>query len=312
MLTYGDGVCDVDLSALLAFHRAHGRIATVTAVRPPARFGGLIFDGDLVREFTEKPRSARAGSTAASSCSSRRCSTTSTATDSSLEADALERLAADRQLAAYRHEGFWQCMDTLRDKRLLESLWESGDAPVEGLGVSELVLASTARPSSPARPAWSAAGWSGGCSTRAPTSSASCATGCRSASSSAPGCSTRCSVVRGDVRDQALLERALGEYEIDTVLHLAAQTIVGDRQPQPGLDVRDQHRGTWALLEACRRSPTVEADRRSRRPTRPTATTSSCPTTRTTPLQGRHPYDVSKSCADLIAQSYATPTACRS
>ena len=111
--------------------------------------------------------------------------------------------------------------------------------------------------------------------------------------------------MRGDVRDQALLERALGEYEIDTVFHLAAQTIVGDRQPQPGLDVRDEHRGHLGAARGLPAQPDASSRSSSRRPTRPTATRSSCPTTRTTPLQGRHPYDVSKSCADLIAQAYA-------
>lgn len=111
-------------------------------------------------------------------------------------------------------------------------------------------------------------------------------------------------IVRGDVRDQALLERALGEYEIDTVIHLAAQTIVGIANRNPVSTFETNIAGTWALLEACRRSPTI----------RQIVLASSdkaygdhdqLPYTEDTPLQGRHPYDVSKSCADLIAQSYA-------
>jgi CDP-glucose 4,6-dehydratase len=115
----------------------------------------------------------------------------------------------------------------------------------------------------------------------------------------------RVKVVRGDVTDQAQLERTLGEYEIDTVIHLAAQTIVGIANRNPVSTFETNIGGTWALLEACRRSPTVKQ----------IVTASSdkaygdndvLPYTEAAPLQGRHPYDVSKSCADLIAQSYAT------
>jgi len=129
MLTYGDGVSDVNLSDLLRFHRAQGRIATVTAVRPPARFGGLIFDGDLVAEFTEKPQVGEGWINGGFMVFEPHVFNYLEGDQSILEAHALERLAADRQLAAYRHEGFWQCMDTLRDKRLLESLWQERRAP---------------------------------------------------------------------------------------------------------------------------------------------------------------------------------------
>jgi len=129
MVTYGDGVCNVDLSSLLDFHRAHGRIATVTAVRPPARFGGLIFDGDLVAQFTEKPQIGEGWINGGYMVFEPSLFDYLEGDDSSLEADGLERLAADRQLAAFRHDGFWQCMDTLRDKRLLESLWQGGRPP---------------------------------------------------------------------------------------------------------------------------------------------------------------------------------------
>lgn len=129
MLTYGDGVSDVNLADLLRFHRAQGRIATVTAVRPPARFGGLIFNGDLVAEFTEKPQIGEGWINGGFMVFEPGVFDYLEGDHSILEAHALERLAADRQLAAYRHEGFWQCMDTLRDKRLLESLWQERRAP---------------------------------------------------------------------------------------------------------------------------------------------------------------------------------------
>jgi glucose-1-phosphate cytidylyltransferase len=129
MVTYGDGVADVNLQALLSFHRSLGRIATVTAVRPPARFGGLVFDGDLVTSFTEKPQIGEGWINGGFLVFEPDIFNYLEGDHSSLEADALERLAVDRQLAAYRHEGFWQCMDTLRDKRLLEDLWQKGQAP---------------------------------------------------------------------------------------------------------------------------------------------------------------------------------------
>ena len=129
MVTYGDGVSDLDFQDLLRFHRSHGRLATVTAVRPPARFGGLIFDGDLIAEFTEKPQIGEGWINGGFMVFEASIFDYLEGDDTSLEADALERLAIDGQLAAYQHEGFWQCMDTLRDVRLLESLWESGKPP---------------------------------------------------------------------------------------------------------------------------------------------------------------------------------------
>lgn len=129
MLTYGDGVSDVDLNDLLRFHRAKARLATVTAVRPPARFGGIIFDGDLVSQFTEKPQIGEGWINGGFMVLEPGIFEYLKGDDMSLEADMLERLAADGQLAAYRHDRFWQCMDTLRDVRLLESLWQSGRAP---------------------------------------------------------------------------------------------------------------------------------------------------------------------------------------
>ena len=130
MLTYGDGVSDIDLCDLLRFHRSHGRVATVTAVRPPARFGGLVFDGDLVKEFSEKPQIGEGWINGGFMVFEPGVFDYLTKGDQTiLEADALEQLAADRQLAAYRHERFWQCMDTLREKRHLENLWEQGRAP---------------------------------------------------------------------------------------------------------------------------------------------------------------------------------------
>lgn len=129
MLTYGDGVSDIDLTRLLEFHRAHGRIATVTAVRPAARFGGLVLSGDLVTEFKEKPQIGEGWINGGFMVFEPAVFDYLEADKSSLEADALEKLAADKQLMAYRHEAFWQCMDTVREVRLLETLWRSGSPP---------------------------------------------------------------------------------------------------------------------------------------------------------------------------------------
>lgn len=130
MLTYGDGLSNIDLQSLAAFHAAQNRLATVTAVRPPARFGGLVFNGgELVKEFTEKPQIGEGwingGFMVLEPAVLRRLQ----GDDDSLESDLLEELAAAEQLAAYRHDGFWQCIDTLRDLRMVESLWRSGEAP---------------------------------------------------------------------------------------------------------------------------------------------------------------------------------------
>jgi glucose-1-phosphate cytidylyltransferase len=129
MLTYGDGVADVPCRALVDFHRSHGKLATVTAVRPPARFGGLVFDGDLVTEFTEKPQIGEGWINGGFFVLEPGVLDYIADDETIWERDPLERLAADGQLMAYRHEGFWQPMDTLRDLRLLEALWESGEAP---------------------------------------------------------------------------------------------------------------------------------------------------------------------------------------
>lgn len=129
MMTYGDGVGNVDIRRLLAFHRAHGRLATVTAVRPPARFGGLEFDGDYVSRFTEKPQIGEGWINGGFFVLEPQVLDYIPGDATMWEHEPLERLAEERQLVAYRHEAFWQSMDTLRDVRLLESLWQSDQAP---------------------------------------------------------------------------------------------------------------------------------------------------------------------------------------
>ncbi len=129
MVTYGDGVGNVDINRLLAFHRQHGRLATVTAVRPPARFGGLVLEGQRVREFSEKPQAGEGWINGGFFVFEPAVLDYLSGDDTVLEREPLERLATDGQLMAYPHDGFWQPMDTLREKQLLESLWSSGQAP---------------------------------------------------------------------------------------------------------------------------------------------------------------------------------------
>ena len=129
MLTYGDGVANIPCRELIEFHRSHGKLATVTAVRPPARFGGLVFDGDLVTEFTEKPQIGEGWINGGFFVLEPGVLEYIDGDETIWEREPLERLAADGELMAYRHDGFWQPMDTLRDLRLLEALWESGEAP---------------------------------------------------------------------------------------------------------------------------------------------------------------------------------------
>ena len=131
MTTYGDGVADVNLRALLAFHEAHGKLATVTAVQPPGRFGALDLadDGKTVRSFVEKPGGDGAWMNGGFFVLEPAVLDYIAGDGTLFEREPLERLATDGQLAAYRHRGFWQPMDTLRDKRTLEELWESGAAP---------------------------------------------------------------------------------------------------------------------------------------------------------------------------------------
>jgi glucose-1-phosphate cytidylyltransferase len=129
MLAWGDGVADIDLDALLRFHRAHGRLATLTAVRPPARFGHLELDGERVSEFSEKPQTAEGWINGGMFILEPEVFDYIEGDHDSFERGPLVRLARDGQLMAYRHDSFWQCMDTLRDRKILEELWATGNAP---------------------------------------------------------------------------------------------------------------------------------------------------------------------------------------
>ncbi len=129
MATYGDGVGNIDIGALIDFHRSHGRLATVTAVRPPSRFGGLVLEDGQVKEFSEKPQTGEGWINGGYFVFEREVFGYLPNDATVLEREPLERLADEGQLMAYRHAGYWQPMDTVRERDLLESLWQSGQAP---------------------------------------------------------------------------------------------------------------------------------------------------------------------------------------
>lgn len=129
MLTWGDGVSNVDLRRLIEFHKSHGKLATITAVRPPARYGHMRFDGDRVVAFEEKPQTAEGWINGAFFVLEPEVLDYIEGDMVMFEHAPLENLARDGELVAYRHEGFWSAMDTLRDKHTLQKLWDSGDRP---------------------------------------------------------------------------------------------------------------------------------------------------------------------------------------
>ena len=127
--TYGDGVADIDLTAQAAYHKSHGKLATITAVQPPGRYGALDLDGDQVRDFVEKPQGDGGWINGGYFVLSPKVIKYIAGDETSWEAEPLTNIAHDKQLQAYFHKGFWQPMDTLRDKNHLESLWQNETAP---------------------------------------------------------------------------------------------------------------------------------------------------------------------------------------
>ncbi len=129
MLTYGDGVGNINIPALLDFHEKHRKLATLTAVRPPARFGQLAFDGDQVTHFEEKPQAGEGWINGGFFVLEPEVANYIEGNSTYWEREPLVKISSEGQLVAYRHDDFWQCMDTLRDVHLLEKLWQEGTAP---------------------------------------------------------------------------------------------------------------------------------------------------------------------------------------
>ena len=129
LMTYGDGLSNINIPKLIECHKNHGKLATITAVRPPARFGSMEFDGDLVTKFIEKPQIGEGWINGGFFVLEPKVLDYINSDETMFEREPLERLAKEKQLAAYRHDDFWQCMDTLRDVRLLDTLWKTKEAP---------------------------------------------------------------------------------------------------------------------------------------------------------------------------------------
>jgi len=129
MFTYGDGVADINLDALLQFHKTHGKLATVTAVRTPARFGRLAIKNDQVTDFYEKPEEGEGWINGGFFVLNAKVLDYIEGDKTAWEHAPIERLAREGQMVSYSHRGFWSCMDTLREKNMLDDLWQSGKAP---------------------------------------------------------------------------------------------------------------------------------------------------------------------------------------
>ena len=256
MLTYGDGVSDVDIRRLVEFHKSHGKIATVTTVPPISRFGVIdLAENERVSSFNEKPKTD-GWINAGFFVFNRQVFDYLGGDECIFEREPLERLARDGQLMAYRHDGFFYAMDTYREYQHLNELWSRGRA-VEGLGVSGfwqdrpvLVTGATGLVGAWLTRRLLDAGADVVCLVRdwVPQSELV-----------RTGTLDRVKVVRGDIRHRDVVERAIGEYEIDTVIHLAAQTIVGIANRNPISTFESNIQGTWNLLEACRRAPLVKS-----------------------------------------------------
>ena len=280
----------------------------MTAVRPPARFGGLVFDGDLVAEFTEKPQIGEGWINGGFFVFEPARPRLPRGRRHEPGGRALERLRRTRaSSSAYRHDGFWQCMDTLRDKRLLDRCGSPATGAVEAPGRDARRSGATGPTlvDGRHRPASAAGSCGGSLEAGARRRLPRARLGAQVEAVRSGLLERRDGRARRRPRPRRCSSARSGEYEIDTVIPPRGADDRRDRQPQPGLDVRDEHR---AAPGRCSR-PAGAAQRSSRssspRPTRPTATTRQLPYGEDTPLAGRHPYDVSKSCADLIAQSYA-------
>lgn len=154
MATYGDGVADIDINKLVDFHKAHGKLATVTAVHPPARFGCLDMQDGLVCRFAEKPQTGEGWINGGFFVFEPEVLEYLDGDDCVLEKSPLERLSQDQQLMAYCHDGFWQPMDTLREKQLLEELWNSNKAPWKGTNDDDFFRGLSRKKGADNRPDW--------------------------------------------------------------------------------------------------------------------------------------------------------------
>ena len=312
--TYGDGVSNVNIPALLDFHKKHGRLVTLTATRPTSRFGALdIADDGAVTQFTEKPPGEGRWVNGGYFVLSPKVGKYIADDAMPWERVPMETLAREGQVAAYKHDGFWQPMDTMHDKNLLEDLWRSGKRALEGLVAM------------PAIQFWAGkrvfltghTGFKGswlslwlqhlgaevtGYALEPPTDpslfrKADVACGMRS--------------VIGDIRDAAHLAASMQSAQPEIVLHLAAQPLVRQSYADPVGTYQTNVLGTIHVLEAVRQTPSVRAI--------VVITTDKCyenkewiwPYRETDPLGGYDPYSSSKACAEIVTAPGVTPFSIR-
>ncbi len=306
MVTYGDGVGNVNITKLVAFHRSHGKAATVTAVRPPSRFGGLVVEGGRVREFTEKPQTGEGWINGGFFVFEPRVFSYLDGDESVLEKTPLERLARDGELMAFEHHDFWQPMDTLREKRVLDELWASGKAPWKILvmapvleffrGRRVLVTGHTGF-----KGAWlcewlltlgaNVVGFA-----RPPDQEPSLF--------AATGLASRLVSVMGHVEDAEAVLSLFRTHRPELVLHLAAQALVRRSYQSPLDTYATNVMGTAHVLEAARKTPSVRSV--------VIVTSDKCYENvglergyvETDPMGGHDPYSSSKGAAELVTQGY--------
>ncbi len=302
-LTYADGVADIDLSAALDYHRGHDAAATVTLVRPRSQWGIAKLDsgGSAVTGFVEKPRMEQWVNGGFLFCEPRVLGYTTA--DSALEHEPLERLAAAGELQGWRHEGFWDCMDTYKDAVVLDDLWATGSPPwrvwedVPTPPRMKRALVTGGRGFVGAWLCWALSERGIEVTSfdrRGPHE--------RPSTLTMIGLEGRVAELEGELLDGDLLRATLLEAGIDTVFHLAAETIVGTVQADPIAGFETNVRGTWTLLEACRakgveRVVFASSDKAY-------GAHDELPYREDFALRPTAPYEASKAAADLIARSY--------
>ncbi len=333
-LTYGDGLGDIDIKRLYEFHKANNKIVTVTGTKLQIFYGVLEHENNMVKTFTEKP--ALDGLVNGGFFVFKKEIFKYLSKDDAcvLEMDPLQKIAKEGQMAMYRHDGFWEAMDNYKQVEKLNKIWSSSEASwrvweKDAANYSQektSVLSANQTPhSSPLllskndenkQQYWQnknvfvtgCTGLLGSWMIKYLVDRGARVTGL--ARDFVPDSNlykndyfSKINIVRGQLEDMPLLERTLGEYEIDTVFHLAAQTIVGIANRNPISTFESNIRGSYNLFEACRRSPLIKrivvasSDKAY-------GDQENLPYDELMPLQGRHPYDVSKSCVDLLAQAY--------
>lgn len=359
-LTYGDGLANLDINNLYKFHKFNNKLVTVTGAKLRSFFGIIEPEGSMVKSFTEKPEVDGLINGGFFVCNKNIFDYLSKDDNCILEKEPLQKITAEKQMSLYRHDGFWNAMDTYKQVEELNKIWNGGDAPWavwlknKPMNIKEERLIKELDPkpvqsfsqNNAIRSARNQITFydmsndrffsmkENGLQNKNPDlywkNKNVFVTGCTGFLGSwlvkslvdkgarvvglvrdivpdsnlyKNGYFSKINIVNGELEDQNLLERTLGEYEIDTIFHLGAQTIVGIANRNPISTFESNIRGTYNLLEAARHSPLIKriviasSDKAY-------GDQKELPYNEEMPLIGKHPYDVSKSCVDLIAQAY--------